>query len=639
MAVPVTSDAECQKNRFIFIQPQTTSTTLATIQAISPSSVNLGHISSALAEYVFIGEIIVRYASNNWTWISSSKLVGTKVLQASIQGGGGGTVVSSNVSLATTLLGATNQDQLNTTLVAQPKGHVIKDGITNLVQQPNLTFSDDFIVTNNLTNQSTDIELSEPILTTLNVVGGIALIDLDKDRVYAPYTAGQDFDIQVNQTGKKALKSASLPLFPNGFICTVNSAIINRGTSTIDATKQNDILFGTTGLSDMYAIITASAYTDPKLAAPVVTIGTITTTSITWNIVDIATNVDTEVRISADGVTYGSWASIGANATTHTITGLTVGQTRYLQARFIGNGTTTETSDPSTAVSGTTSANKAPTVSSVLMTCTPSDWQEGNVIATSYIYADADSNAEDLTSNGTKYKVNAYDSEALATADTVGSGGTLFVSGYTGGSPSPNDTLTAALDGKWLRSFIQPVAVGGTTTGVWTAGNVSDSAVTASGVGDIVWTNFRNATANGGTLNITAADGGAMSTTPIVTEGMIWQYEVGVVGDTATVVLGIDSSITLQPSFDQIDFLFYFINGTNSYIRTPQLSDTATGYGPETGDLIEMRVESGVLKLYYYRANVWNLAYTFPTYTATTRYIQCLSAGAGNKFINNVKQG
>jgi len=116
MAVPVTSDAECQKNRFIFIQPQTTSTTLATIQAISPSSVNLGHIASALAEYVFIGEIIVRYASNNWTWISSAKLVGTKVLQASIIGGGGGTVVSANVSLSTPLLGATNQDALNVLL-------------------------------------------------------------------------------------------------------------------------------------------------------------------------------------------------------------------------------------------------------------------------------------------------------------------------------------------------------------------------------------------------------------------------------------------------------------------------------------------------------------------------------------------
>ena len=90
MAVPVTSDSESQKKRFIFIQPQAFSTTLANIQAITSSSVKLGHIAGALSEYVFIGEIIIRYASNNWTLISTAKLVGTKVVQASIIGGGGG---------------------------------------------------------------------------------------------------------------------------------------------------------------------------------------------------------------------------------------------------------------------------------------------------------------------------------------------------------------------------------------------------------------------------------------------------------------------------------------------------------------------------------------------------------------------
>ena len=90
MAVPVTSDVDCQKKRFIFIQPQTVSTTLATIQAINSSSVNLGHISGTLSEYVFIGEIIVRYAAGNWTLISTAKLIGTKLVQAAIIGGGGG---------------------------------------------------------------------------------------------------------------------------------------------------------------------------------------------------------------------------------------------------------------------------------------------------------------------------------------------------------------------------------------------------------------------------------------------------------------------------------------------------------------------------------------------------------------------
>jgi hypothetical protein len=114
MAVPVTADVECQKRRFVFIQPQTVSTTLSDIQNITIASVNLGHIATALAEYVFIGEIIVRYTAGNWVVVSTAKLTGTRVLQGQIfGGGGGGTVLSANVTLSTPLLGATNQDEYN----------------------------------------------------------------------------------------------------------------------------------------------------------------------------------------------------------------------------------------------------------------------------------------------------------------------------------------------------------------------------------------------------------------------------------------------------------------------------------------------------------------------------------------------
>ena len=83
MALPSTSDTEGQKHRFVFIQPQQTSATLATIQSITSSSINLGEISSAVPEYVFIGEIIVRYTAGNWQLISVDKLSGTKVAQSS----------------------------------------------------------------------------------------------------------------------------------------------------------------------------------------------------------------------------------------------------------------------------------------------------------------------------------------------------------------------------------------------------------------------------------------------------------------------------------------------------------------------------------------------------------------------------
>jgi hypothetical protein len=87
MAIPTTSDADCQKTRLIFIQPQTVSTTLSTVQAVTTASINLGHIKAALAEYCFIGEIIVRYAAGNWTLIEANKITGNRVTQTTSPAG------------------------------------------------------------------------------------------------------------------------------------------------------------------------------------------------------------------------------------------------------------------------------------------------------------------------------------------------------------------------------------------------------------------------------------------------------------------------------------------------------------------------------------------------------------------------
>jgi hypothetical protein len=99
MAIPTTTDSECTKNRYLFIQPQTVSTTLATINAITPYNVNIGHISTALAEYVFIGEIVVRYAAGNWTLISVSKLSGNRQYQVTSPSGSYLSTVSTNATL------------------------------------------------------------------------------------------------------------------------------------------------------------------------------------------------------------------------------------------------------------------------------------------------------------------------------------------------------------------------------------------------------------------------------------------------------------------------------------------------------------------------------------------------------------
>ena len=157
MAIPTTSDISSAKKRFVFIQPQTASTTLSTIQAITASSVNLGDLASGLAEYVFIGEIIVRYATNNWTLISVAKILGSRVAQSFFQGAGAG------------------------------GGHAIKDISTTFAQRAGLKFIGNVAVTDDLAQDNTVVEFlglsitkQYQVATTGATVGLLSFTQLEK---------------------------------------------------------------------------------------------------------------------------------------------------------------------------------------------------------------------------------------------------------------------------------------------------------------------------------------------------------------------------------------------------------------------------------------------------------------------------
>lgn len=81
-AIPVTSDTASQKLRYVFVQPQTQSATLSTIQGLVPSSLVLGDMLAS--EYVFTHKIIIRYTAANWILTSVESLSGTKVQQVSV---------------------------------------------------------------------------------------------------------------------------------------------------------------------------------------------------------------------------------------------------------------------------------------------------------------------------------------------------------------------------------------------------------------------------------------------------------------------------------------------------------------------------------------------------------------------------
>lgn len=100
VAVPTTNDAGSQTYRYMFVQPQLNSSSLAEIQALTPNSLVHGVSSSLVSEFVFFAKIIIRYTGGNWSITSVEKLTGTKIAQTSNVVGSYLTVVSHDTSLS-----------------------------------------------------------------------------------------------------------------------------------------------------------------------------------------------------------------------------------------------------------------------------------------------------------------------------------------------------------------------------------------------------------------------------------------------------------------------------------------------------------------------------------------------------------
>jgi hypothetical protein len=64
-ATPVTSDAGSQTYRYIWLQGQSNGT-LASEQALTPLSLDLGVIKSEFSEFVFTAQVIIQYTAANW---------------------------------------------------------------------------------------------------------------------------------------------------------------------------------------------------------------------------------------------------------------------------------------------------------------------------------------------------------------------------------------------------------------------------------------------------------------------------------------------------------------------------------------------------------------------------------------------
>ena len=83
MAVPTSSDANSQKFRYLWIQGQSQSNSLETIQALTTANLNKGSFPTLSPEFVIIGKVIIRYRNGDWTIISVENLTGTRISQVS----------------------------------------------------------------------------------------------------------------------------------------------------------------------------------------------------------------------------------------------------------------------------------------------------------------------------------------------------------------------------------------------------------------------------------------------------------------------------------------------------------------------------------------------------------------------------
>ena len=97
VAVPVTSDTGSQVYRYLWMQGQSNGN-LASQQALSFSSLNLGTLAAQFTEFVPLTKIIIRYTGGNWDITSVEKLLGTKVAAVSFTGGITSVVVTAPIT-------------------------------------------------------------------------------------------------------------------------------------------------------------------------------------------------------------------------------------------------------------------------------------------------------------------------------------------------------------------------------------------------------------------------------------------------------------------------------------------------------------------------------------------------------------
>lgn len=167
-------------------------------------------------------------------------------------------------------------------------------------------------------------------------VGGKVMIGLDKNYTYAKLLLTSAAEIDVNLTNITDQCTSTLSLSTGGNSVTFSENLVNAGTETIDNTKTNVLLFGAISGVAMYKILAKYPLVIPTIPDNVVmTFAPIESTTLRATFLNKQLDDSTEVEVSSDGVIWGAVVTVSSSYSYYDITGLIVGDLRYIRAKYI----------------------------------------------------------------------------------------------------------------------------------------------------------------------------------------------------------------------------------------------------------------------------------------------------------------
>jgi hypothetical protein len=224
VAVPVTDDAGSQSYRYCFIQGQNQGT-LASIQSLSSTSLEMRTFTSIFVEFVFIHRFIVKFSSGNWTIEVSESITGTQAAQISSSTSGltsvqvdatylsGNGTISSPLTITTNIATALNLGPITATLTE-------KTSLIDTDMVPMMDAGD-----SNATKKVSAATLLKPLLTNVKSTNATRI----------PYSDGTNLTNSSNLTFDTNSNLSSLTM-------TVTSTNVPTTTQVVNVTQLGPVI-------------------------------------------------------------------------------------------------------------------------------------------------------------------------------------------------------------------------------------------------------------------------------------------------------------------------------------------------------------------------------------------------------------